>query len=125
MIKEFFFTNIWLKLVSLVFAVGLWFFVITSSQIETVVQVPIQFVNMPPGLELAVVPDKVSVGIEGYERIIDGLGKHDITLELNMNRAKKGMNVFTFSEENVKLPGHLEVNSISPQTVSLMLQERN
>ncbi|MBI4824829.1 MAG: hypothetical protein HY807_00190 [Nitrospirae bacterium] len=125
MIKEFFFTNIWLKLVSLVFAVGLWFFVITSSQIETVVQVPIQFVNMPPGLELTVSPDKVSVGIEGYERIIDGLGKNDITLELNMSKSKNGMNVFTFSEENVKLPGHLEVNSISPQTVSLMLQERN
>ena len=125
MIKEFFLTNIWLKLISLVFAVGLWFFVITSSQIETVVQVPIQFVNMPPGLELAVAPDKVSVGIEGYERIIDGLGKHDITLELNMNRAKNGMNVFTLSEDDIKLPGHLEVNSISPQTVSLMLQERN
>ncbi|MDO8282504.1 MAG: CdaR family protein [Thermodesulfovibrionia bacterium] len=125
MIKEFFLTNIWLKLISLVFAVSLWFFVITGSQIETVVQVPIKFVNMPKGLELAVAPDKVSVGIEGYERVIDGLGKHDITFELNMSKVKNGMNVFTLSEENVKLPGHLEVNSISPQTVSLMLQERN
>lgn len=123
MIKEFLFSNIWLKLISLVFAISLWFFVITSSQIETVVQVPIRFVKMPPGLEVVVAPEKVSVGIEGYERVIAGLGKHDITFELNMSTAKKGMNIFTLSEENVKLPKHIEVNSVFPQTISLMLQE--
>lgn len=123
MIKDLLFSNIWLKLISLVFAISLWFFVITSSQIETVVQVSVKLVNMPQGLETTVAPEKVSVAIEGYERVIKSIDRHDITYELDMSRAKKGMNIFTLSEENVKLPGHITVNSVFPQTLSLMIQE--
>ena len=123
MIKEFFSTNILLKLMSLGVAIALWFFVIISSQTRTVIEVPIVFNNMPQGLEVIVAPDTVSVGIEGYKRVVEGITKEDISVVLNMSEAKRGRNIFPLSESNVKLPRSLEVKSIFPQTISLMLQE--
>ncbi len=123
MIKEFFSKNIWLKLMSLLVAIALWFFVIISSQTQTIIEVPIIFVNMPQGLQVIVAPDTVSVGLEGYKRVVEGVDKDDVTVELNMSDAKRGRNIFPLSEKNVKLPGSLTVNSIFPQTISLMLQE--
>jgi YbbR domain-containing protein len=123
MIKEFFSTNIWLKLMSLAVAIALWFFVIISSQTQTVVEVPIKFINMPEGLEVIVAPDTVSVGIEGYKRVVERLKKEDISVVLDMSEAKRGRNIFPLSENNVNLPHSLEVKSIFPQTISLMLQE--
>jgi diadenylate cyclase len=123
MIKEFFSKNIWLKLMSLLVAIALWFFVIISSQTQTIIEVPIIFVNMPKGLQVIVAPDTVSVGLEGYKRVVEGVDKDDVTVELNMSDAKRGRNIFPLSEQNVKLPGSLTVNSIFPQTISLMLQE--
>lgn len=123
MIKEFFSTNIWLKLMSLAFAIALWFFVISGSQTQVVIEVPIKLVNMPKGLEVVVKPDTVSVGIEGYKRFVESLDMDDISVVLNMGEAKSGRNIFPLSEDNIKLPGTLAVKSIFPQTISLMLQE--
>ncbi len=124
MIRGFLSKNIWLKIISFAVAVALWFFVIISSRSESVVEVPLEYIDMPPGLEVIVAPDTVSVSLEGYKRVIESVRKEDVRVILNMSDTKRGRNIFPLSENDVKLPRSLEVKSIFPQTISLMLQEK-
>ncbi|MBI4843997.1 MAG: hypothetical protein HY809_06715 [Nitrospirae bacterium] len=123
MIKDFFTANIWIKIISLLFSIALWFFVVGSRQTESVMNVHILFENMPAGLKIVHAPETVSVGVMGYKRLVEDLGEKDITIVLNMDEARKGRNIFPISESNVKLPKTLTVKSIFPQTITLVLEE--
>jgi YbbR domain-containing protein len=124
MIRNFFTTNIWLKLASLILAIALWFFVISNSRSGIIMDVPIKFINIPPALEVVEAPKTVSVGIEGWERLLENLKQESISVVIDLSKSKTGKNFFSLSEENIKLPKTLLITSISPRTISLILEER-
>jgi len=120
--SNFLATNIWLKLSSLVFAVLLWFFVILSGRTEIAVDVPVAFVNLPPGLEIVDSPKKVSLVIEGQERLIRSVKQKEINASIDLSHTKAGKSFFTLTKENIQLPKMLTINSIDPETISLLIE---
>jgi len=114
--------NIWLKLSSLVFAVFLWFFVILSGRTEMAVDVPIAFTNVPAGLEIVDSPKTVSVVIEGQERLLRSVKQKEINASIDLSQTKAGKSFFTLTKENIQLPKMLTINSIDPETISLIIE---
>lgn len=117
-------TNIWLKLSSLAFALLLWLFVILSGRTEMTVDVPINFVNLPAGLEMVESPRTVSVVVEGQERLVRSVKQKDINVLIDLSQAKAGKSFVTLTKENFQLPHMLTINSIDPETISLIIEEQ-
>jgi YbbR domain-containing protein len=124
MIKDFFTTNIWLKLTSLILAIILWFFVILSGRADVTVDIPVNFINLPSKLEVVDFPETISVSIEGQERMLKNLKKSNINALIDLSEAKTGKSFFTISRDNIELPKMLVITNIDPETVSLMIEEQ-
>jgi len=124
MIKGFFTTNIWLKLLSLILAIALWFFVMLSGRSGIILDVPVKFVNIPAGFEIVGAPKTVSVGIEGQERLLKNLKQEEISVVIDLSTSRAGKNLFHISEKNIKIPKALVITNISPRTIGLILEER-
>ncbi len=122
MIKNFFTTNIWLKLASLVLAIILWSFVILRGRSEIIMNAPIVFTNIPLKYEVVDYPRTVSVSIEGQERLLKNLRQYDISAVIDLSKAKEGRSFFSLSKNNIKLPKTLIVTSIDPETISLKIE---
>lgn len=124
MIRKILAKNIWLKIASLMLAILLWFFVVMSGHSVIVLDVPVKFINMPNEIEMVNMAKTVRLGIEGQERILKVINQEDISVVVDLGTAKSGKKIYSLSRENIKLPKRLIVKSISPQTISLVLEER-
>lgn len=124
MIKDFFTTNIWLKLTSLVLAILLWFFVILSGRSDVTIDIPVNFINLPPKLEIVDFPQTVSISIEGQERMFKDLNKSNINAIIDLSDAKTGKSFFTITRDNIELPKMLTIRNIDPETVSLKIEDQ-
>lgn len=125
MIREMLLSNLWLKIASLILAIILWFFVVMSVHSDIVIEVPVKFINTPQNIEIVDGGKTVRLGIEGQERILTALNQNDISVVIDLGKAKAGKNFYSLSLKDVKLPGMLSVKSITPQTLSLALEERS
>lgn len=116
--------NLWLKLASLMLAVILWFFVVSKGRTVIVIDVPIEFKNIPANLEVVNAPRTVSLDIEGHERLLKRLKQEDVRIVIDLGSFKNGKTFYTLHTDNIKLPNTLAVAKISPQTIKFMLEKR-
>ena len=124
MIRDFFATNIWLKLISLSLAIALWLFVILSGITEIIISAPVTYINIPSDLKVLDSPKSVSVGIEGREKIIEKLKQNEISAVIDLSGAEAGTTSFPVSKDNINLSGALLVTSIAPGAINLTIRER-
>jgi YbbR domain-containing protein len=117
-------TNTWLKLTSLLLAVGLWFFVVSQGHSVIDMEIPIGFKNLPDHLEVLEGQKMLSVSIKGQERLLKKLRQGDVNAALDLSNVKKGNIILPLTTENITLPNSLSVIDISPQTVKLKLEEK-
>ena len=120
--NNFFSTNIFLKLASLVFAIALWFFVILSGRTETAMDAGVVFTNLPQGLEIVAAPKTINVVIKGQKRRLKNLRQNEISAAVDLTDAKEGKSFFTLTKDNIILPKMLTVTSINPETISLIIE---
>jgi len=124
MIKDFFTTNLSLKLASLILAITLWFFVILSGRSEITIDIPVTFTNIPEGLEIVNYPETVNVTIEGQETLLKDLKISGTSAVIDLSDARIGRSFYTLSKDNIKLPRTLIITSIEPETISVKMEKR-
>lgn len=118
------FSNIGLKVLSLIIAVLLWVFVTYRGQTEMVVDVPVEFKNMPQGMELLKQSIKtVSLNIRGHEKTLKTLRPMDIRLQIDLASAKKGETIFYIDADNVTVPKTIKVLRVDPTRVKVSIDE--
>ncbi|MCM2265186.1 MAG: CdaR family protein [Desulfuromonadales bacterium] len=123
MILRFFSENLAMKLLSLAFALVLWFFVMGEQRHETAHVVPVEYRNLPKGLVVAnEVPDAVAVTLSGPRALLVHLAPDDLSLPLDLSGLKPGVTSFKRLEENLKAPGGLVVTRISPASIDIRLE---
>jgi len=122
--KRFFFENIGLKLSAVFLSIVLWFYVTSRGQSEIFIDLPLEFVNLPPGLELVNHSVKmVSLNIRGQQTIINSIKPSNIKVTVDMSKAKKGENIYYITRDDIKLPGGVAVTNISPSSVKVIIEE--
>ncbi len=112
-----------LKLVSLVFALMLWFFVMGERRQEIGFPVPLNLVNIPEGLMVAnEVPNLIDVRISGPRTLLMNLSPQDISISVDLRDLKPGVTSFKRLDERLNIPSALKVTRLSPSYVDVKLE---
>lgn len=115
--------NFWLKLLAVLIAAGLWFTVAGEHIVERSLRVPLEFRNVPGGMEIVGDPPAtVDVRLRGSSGILSRLEPGEVVVILDLQHARRGMRLFHFQTDAVDRPYGLEVVQIQPPTLSLDLQ---
>lgn len=118
------FENWLLKLISLAFAIVLWFFVMGESRMEVNHLVPLEYVNLPEGLMIASeVPNSVALRISGPRALQVNLDQEDIGLRVDLKGLSAGVTSFKRLDETLDIPGGLKITRISPSYVDVKLEK--
>lgn len=117
------FENWLLKLVSLAFAIVLWFFVMGESRMEVNYIVPLEYENLPEKLMIASeVPTSVAIRISGPRALQVNLSPGDISLTVDLEKLSAGVTSFKRLEESLNIPSGLKITRISPSYVDVKLE---
>ena len=122
--RKFFLENLGLKTAAVLLSVVLWIFVTSRGQSEISVDVPIEFQNIPTGLEVVDHSVKmISLNIKGQERLIKNVKPSNIRVPIDLSKFKKGESIYYITRDDIKLPHAITVMNISPSSVKVITGE--
>lgn len=124
MIRRLLFENLSLKTSAVVLALILWIFVSSKGQTELSMSVPLEYINVPTGLETARhVVRSANIVVRAHESLLKNIRKEDIRVNVDVSKAKKGEGTFYIKKDDVKLPYTATIISIDPQSVKIVFEE--
>jgi YbbR domain-containing protein len=118
--------NLPLKILSIILAVFLWFF-ITRGQggeiMEISLGVPVELHNLPPEMEVMRGPvERVDVRMSGPRRVVSKVSQMGIYVPLDLNGAAEGETTFELFSSDIKVPERVTVTRVSPSSVTVLLE---
>lgn len=122
--KRLLLENISLKAAALMLAVLLWLFVSSKGQTETALNVPIEYVNIPSGLEISKHTVKsVNIVIRGHESLLKNVRQGDVRVSVDVSRAKEGEETFALKKDDIAIPNSATVTRMEPSAVKVVFEK--
>lgn len=114
------FRNLGLKFLSTCIAALLWLVVAGERVVERVLRAPVEFQNLPSGLELVGnLPDTVEVRLRGSSGALSRMAAGDLSTVLDLRTARPGRRLFHLTPSQVIVPYGIEVVQVGPSTVTM------
>lgn len=114
------FRNLGLKFLSICIAALLWLVVAGERVVERVMRAPVEFQNLPTGLELVgSPPDTVEVRLRGSSGALSRMGPGDLFTVLDLKTARPGRRLFHLAATQVSIPYGIEVVQVGPSTLTM------
>ncbi|MFH0824746.1 MAG: diadenylate cyclase CdaA [Pseudomonadota bacterium] len=115
------FTANWrLKAASLFSALVLWLIMVGPQTSEIGIQVPIQYTNLPSGLEISGKwMDRIDVRVRGSESSLANLKSGEVRAAVDLNRVVTGLNYFRLSRRSIQVPPGVMIAGIRPSDLHL------
>ena len=111
-----------MKLLSLVFALVLWFFVMGEQNLEKGFAVPVELSDIPEGLIVSNdVPSLIDVRISGPRSILMNLQQNDLAIDIDLDGLTPGVTSYKRLEERFNLSRNLKVTRTSPSIIEVSL----
>ncbi|MEA3465745.1 MAG: CdaR family protein [Thermodesulfobacteriota bacterium] len=111
------------KLLSLIFALLLWMFVMGEQKAEVGYTVPLELKHLPVGLVVAnEVPSVVAVRISGPRTLLSKLKTSALSMSVDLRGLQPGLTTFKRLDENLNIPKALRVSRLSPSYVEVKLE---
>jgi len=99
-----------LKLLALILAVVVWFFVVSAT--------PLEYVGLEPGMVLVGTQrEAVDVQVEAARWAAARLAPADVRVRVDLSRAREGDNTLQLSADDVQAPAGINVVRVSPNWV--------
>jgi YbbR domain-containing protein len=118
--------NLWLKVLAVTLAAALWLTVAGEHIVERSLRVPLEFRNIPAGLEIVGDPPvTVDVRVRGSSGVLSRLDPGEVVVVLDLRSARAGSRLFHLRHEEVQAPYGVEVSQVVPSTLSLELEKTN
>jgi len=115
--------NWMMKLLSLIFALVLWFFVMGEQDLEKGFAVPVELSNLPEGLIVSGdVPSLLDVRISGPRTVLMNLQQSDLAIAIDLKGLTPGVTSYKRLEELFNLSRNLKVTRISPSIIDVRLE---
>lgn len=118
--------NFWLKFLSLLIAVGLWFSIAKDEQpAELAIRAPIVFQHVPQQLEISSesIPE-AQIRVRGPERMIRQIQVNEVQAELDLTGIVAGERTFDLTANQVRHPRDVEVVQVVPSQLHLAFDTR-
>lgn len=116
-------SNLRLKLLSLAFAMALWFFVTGQSNTEVGFLVPVGFKQIPKTLVMTSAPPaEVEVRVMGPKLFINNLSPSQIVAEIDLSDSKEGLNSYRLLPKDVVTPMGIEVMRVRPSSLDIRME---
>jgi YbbR domain-containing protein len=119
------FSDNWgIKLISLVFAITLWFYVTATGKTEISLTVPLELRNVPQGMTVVGnVTSVVEIRVQGQERVLgDNTFGEKVACILDLSMTKEGENIVRISPDDIKRPDGVMVTHMSLSEVKVKLE---
>jgi YbbR domain-containing protein len=114
------FRNLGLKVLSTLVASLLWLIVAGERVVERVMRAPIEFQNLPAGLELiGNPPDTVEVRLRGSSGALSRLAAGDMSALIDLATARPGRRLFHITQSQVNVPYGIEIVQVGPSTLTM------
>jgi YbbR domain-containing protein len=114
------FRHIGLKFLSVCIAALLWLVVAGERVVERVMRAPVEFQNLPAGLELVGnPPDTVEVRLRGSSGALSRMAAGDMSAVLDLTTARPGRRLFHITSSQVTVPYGLEIVQVGPSTLMI------
>jgi YbbR domain-containing protein len=119
------FHNFWLKVLSLVIAILVWWAVARDPKVEVVLTAPIEFHHVPAQLEISSekIPE-AEIRLRGPARIVRSLTPADLHPIIDLENAGSGEKTFDLTPRQLRLPQEVEVEQIVPSQFRISLEKR-
>lgn len=111
-----------LKLLSLLFALFLWYFVVGEDKVDMNVTIPVEIVNLPRELVISnQFKKQLEVTVSGQRSLIRGMADQHISRTIDLSKAIPGTVVIQNHPDSISLPRGLSILRVQPPTVTLLL----
>lgn len=110
-----------MKLISLLFAVFLWYFVSSEDRVDMNVQIPVEIVNLPRDLIVAnQYKNMLDVTVSGPRGLIRKISAN-ISRSIDLSKATPGNAVIANEPDSIPVPRGINVLRINPTHITLVL----
>ena len=117
------FNDFWLKGAAVALAVMLWLSVGGEPVVERGLDVPLEFENVPVGLEIVDdPPNTVRVQVRGSSSVVSRLDGGEVVAVLDLADERAGQRLFDMFAQRVVVPPGVEVINVVPGAVTLTLE---
>jgi YbbR domain-containing protein len=114
------FRNLGLKFLSTLVAFLLWLIVAGERVVERVMRAPVEFQNLPAGLELVGnPPDTVEVRLRGSSGALSRMAGGDMAAVIDLATARPGRRLFHIAQNQVSVPYGIEIVQVGPSTLTM------
>jgi len=114
------FRNLGLKLLSMLVAILLWLVVAGERVVERVMRAPVEFQNLPAGLELVGnPPDTVEVRLRGSSGALSRIASGDMSAVIDLATARPGRRLFHITQSQVNVPYGINIVQVGPSTLTM------
>ena len=114
------FRNLGLKFLSTLVATLLWLIVAGERVVERVMRAPVEFQNLPAGLELVGdPPETVDVRLRGSSGALSRLTAADMSAILDLSTARPGRRLFHITQNQVHVPYGIDIVQVGPSTLTM------
>src|SRR5215471_11170324 len=118
------FRHLGLKFLSILLAASMWLLVADQQLVERSVRAPLEFHNMPNGLELVNdPPNGVEVRLRGSSGLLGRLAPGDVVAVLNLQTARTGTRLLHVLADEVRVPYGVHVAQVTPSSVALTFEK--
>src|SRR5437763_7014397 len=115
--------NWYLKLISIGLAVMLWMLVATETSSEVGLEVPLEYRNIPPQLEITGdTTNSVQVRLRGSVNVIRDISAKDVSTTIDLSKMRPGDKIVPLSPQNVQAPFGADVIRVNPSSVRFNLE---
>jgi YbbR domain-containing protein len=114
------FRNLWLKALSIAIATLLWLVVAGDRVVERVLRLPLEFQNLPLGLEIVTeMPDALDVRLRGSSGTLGGIRPVDASVVVDLRTARVGRRLFNITPREVDVPYGVQVVQVNPAALAI------
>ena len=112
-----------LKILSVVTAAFLWFVIVGPHSSEIGLSVPIQYANLPPGMEVTGKwMDRLEVRVRGSETSLANLKPGSVRALVDLSKVVTGLNFFRISSQDIQVPPGIAIAKIRPSDLELTVR---
>jgi YbbR domain-containing protein len=113
-----------IKVISLLCAIMIWFYVTSTGKTEMTLTVPLELRNIPPGMTVVGdVTSAIEVRVQGQERVLgDSAFVKKVAGILDLSMTKEGENIVRISPDDIKRPDGVMVTHMSLSEVKVKLE---